>query len=391
MEKLSTKQAILLPTLTDSFLAGFSSWSGAKKFSATSVIIDSQVRGSLVAMTNITFNLNILFRFFLVIYADGFVKRGQLDLKLFRQLYWLAWITFISIEFTMFAVRPIIRGDFHYATSRGRICIMVTNIGGIEDKEEDSLQTFITKIGLVVQLVYTLRFVKRIRKYVLGQCPRNNLSSIGRYRRNVVDLRLELRCSVLGSCFPGLDYAVRMISMNQTPAFAFFVNFFLLDGLLYLFFASLFFALSRHDIPSKRVIPEKYFFFISHPPQRLEPRRSQHIVSSLPYREVCDVSESHFPHVPYVRKMVLPSNGRQYKIINYISTREADAFHQQRRNGLWSETLRREKSCHIVQVEPFHPDEATHVSGFQPSHHDLSQPCSSKCYANGRFNYFKNS
>ena len=346
-------------------------------------------------MTNITFNLNILFRFFLVIYSDGFVERGQLDLKLFRQLYWLAWLTFFSIEFTMFAVTPIIRGDFHYATSRGRICIMVTNIGDSEEKE-DSLKIFIMKFGLVVQLVYTLRFVKRIRKYVLGQCPRNILSSIGRYRRNVLNLRLEFWCSVLGSCFPGLDYTLRKVSMNQTPAFAFFVNFVLLDGLLYLFFVSLFFALSRHDVPSKEVILENYFFYVSHP-QQLEPRRSSHIVSSSPLQGVSEVSESPFPYIPFVRKVVLPAKGRQYKVMNYVSTRDADR--QPGKNGLWSETSRREKidkRCRLVQVEPFHPVR----SGFNDaartysSQDDLSKPCSSSSKTfdvNGRFNYFKKS
>ena len=94
--------------------------------------------------------------------------------------------------------------------------------------------------------------------------------------------------------------------MNQTPAFAFFVNFVLLDGLLYLFFVSLVFALSRHDVPSKGVIQENYFFYVSRP-QQLEPRRSRHNVQSL----TLDVRESLFPYIPYVWKIVQPSKGRQ--------------------------------------------------------------------------------
>ena len=344
-----------------------------------------------MGVTNITFNLNIGFRFFLVLHSDGFVKRGKLHLKLFRQLYWLAWATFVSITITVFAVRPMIRGDFHYATSRGRICIMVTNISGTEDNEEDTLQMFIIKFIAVVQLVYTLRFVRRIRKYVLGQCPRNILSSIGRYPRNVVNLRLEFWCSVLGSCFPSLDYAVRRISMNQTPAFAFFVNFVLLDGLLYLFFVGLFFALSRNEVPSKRVTPENYFIHVS-PPQQLEPRRSGHIASSslTLHKEVSNVSESPFPHIPYVRKIVLPTKGRQYKVINYVSTREADAVQRPGRSGVWSETSRREKKYKSVKVEPFQPD----FNDVVRTQSSLSKPCSSSTktfYVNGRFNYFKNS
>ena len=46
----------------------------------------------LIVMMNITFNLNVAARFFIVIYAHDFVKNSQLDLKLFRQIYWLAWV-----------------------------------------------------------------------------------------------------------------------------------------------------------------------------------------------------------------------------------------------------------------------------------------------------------
>ena len=141
-------------------------------------------------IANITFNLNIAFRFFLVIYADGFVKKGQLDLKLFRQLYWLAWFGFISIELTMLPITPMIKGDFHYATSRGRICIMVRNLDDVQN-QEDSLQMYIMKFGLVVQLLYTLSFVRRIRKYVLRQCPGKKLSSIGRSEEMVASLSLK--------------------------------------------------------------------------------------------------------------------------------------------------------------------------------------------------------
>ena len=70
----------------------------------------------MVAVANITFNLNILFRFFLVLHADGFVKRGQLNLKLFRQLYWLAWTTFVTIEVIVFAAPPFSRETFSIQT-----------------------------------------------------------------------------------------------------------------------------------------------------------------------------------------------------------------------------------------------------------------------------------
>ena len=45
---------------------------------------------------NITFNLNVAARFFIVIFAHDFVKNGQVDLKLFHQIYWLAWMVIVG-------------------------------------------------------------------------------------------------------------------------------------------------------------------------------------------------------------------------------------------------------------------------------------------------------
>ena len=358
------------------------------------MIINLQARGSLTIVTNITFSLNIGCRFFLVIFADGFVKNGHLDLKLFRQLYWLAWFSFTSIEFTIFAVAPIIKGEFLLATSRGRICILVTNVDGSEDEEEE-VQMFIMKFVLVLQLVYAIRFVKRIRKYVLGQCPGRKLSSIGKYRRNVVNLGCEFWCSVLGSCFPGIDYAVRKISMNQNPEFAFLINFVLVDSAFYLFFVALFFAQSRDNIPSRKLISDKYFFYISLP-KHLEPRRSCQIEPSLALQGVpTNVSDSNF--FPLLRRTVLTPEGRRYNITNYVSTREADVLQQR----LCLETRAKRKKL-IIEVQPLcsalicssksagpvHLDENTKAVWSQDH---LSHSCSSKktFHAKGRFNYLK--
>ena len=67
------------------------------------------MRSVLIVMMNITFNLNVaarfffvannqdlirmtFFRFFIVAYAHDFVKNGQFEIRLFHQIYWLAWM-----------------------------------------------------------------------------------------------------------------------------------------------------------------------------------------------------------------------------------------------------------------------------------------------------------
>ena len=231
---------------------------------------------------------------------------------------------------------------------------MAGNLDDVQEKE-DSLQMYIMKFGLVVQLLYTLSFVRRIRKYVLGQCPGNNLSSIGRYRRNVVDLRWEFWCSVLGSSFPGLDYVVRKISMTQTPKFAFFVNFVLLDSMLYLFFIIFFFSVSRLPIPSKKKAQQKCSFYVFPQPQEyLEPRRSEQIKPSLVLKKVINVGEHQFfPKILLVREVFLSEDKRQHRVTNYVSTRKNDAF-RQRRHGFWLETSNIDKIFKIdktIQID----------------------------------------
>ena len=69
-------------------------------------LIYLQVRSVMIVMMNITFNLNVaarfffvariiritFFRFFIVAYAHDFVKNGQFEIRLFHQIYWLAWM-----------------------------------------------------------------------------------------------------------------------------------------------------------------------------------------------------------------------------------------------------------------------------------------------------------
>ena len=59
-----------------------------------------QVRSVLIVMMNITFNLNVAARFFIVAYAHDFVKNGQFEVRLFHQIYWLAWMARVGKNWT---------------------------------------------------------------------------------------------------------------------------------------------------------------------------------------------------------------------------------------------------------------------------------------------------
>ena len=75
----------------------------------TDVKHDLQVRSVLGVMLNITFNLNVAARFFLITYGHDFVKRGQFQLKLYHQIYWLAWMDTVGKKMQQFSLfRPAV-------------------------------------------------------------------------------------------------------------------------------------------------------------------------------------------------------------------------------------------------------------------------------------------
>ena len=55
-------------------------------------------------MLNITFNFNVAARFFLITYGLDFVKKGQLQLKLYHQIYWIAWMDTVGKKMQQFSL-----------------------------------------------------------------------------------------------------------------------------------------------------------------------------------------------------------------------------------------------------------------------------------------------
>ena len=84
----------------------------------------SQVHHLLTAILLVTFFLNVVFRFFLVLYSEGFLEKGSLNLKLFKQLYWLSWVALVLLGLIPFAITPIMLGNFPTQDSyRKQVCL----------------------------------------------------------------------------------------------------------------------------------------------------------------------------------------------------------------------------------------------------------------------------
>ena len=187
-------------------------------------------------------------------------------------IFRLAWLAFVTIALTPHPITPIIKGGFPQNTFRGQVCLLQEKIENNLTDEENFTKGFLERVLLVVQIIYTLRFVLQVNRFVAGQCPGGKLSSIGKYRRNVLGMQSTFWAALCGSAFPLLDYFVRFLSRSLSKWQAFYVNFIILDGIVYLAFVSILVVAQLQSIPSIRETPRRTVFYVSKP-ERLEPRR----------------------------------------------------------------------------------------------------------------------
>ena len=231
-----------------------------------------QVQILLIAIFVVTFFLNVVFRFFLVLYAQGFVKKGTLEVKLLKRIYWLQWFVLVIIGQIPFAIEPIVTGDFprgNIGQYRAELCLgFVTS-----DNENINESLFLQpQFEMLIMAFYMVRFFHRVKKYISGQCPGGKISSIGKYQRNVIELNTTYIIALILHCFTFLIKFLRQLTQNLDQSNAFLVNFIFLDSFIYLLSCCIFLYVRRQDIPDRKDATDNVEFYVTKV-QVLQPRR----------------------------------------------------------------------------------------------------------------------
>ena len=246
----------------------------------------------LNAILLVTFFLNILFRFFLVLHAEGLFWKGSLNLKLFKQLYWLLWVALVLLGLIPFAITPIMLGNFPTQNSyRKHLCLGVL----VYEKNEKEKGPLGTRIIMAIMVFYVLRFVRKIKSFVQGQCPGGKMCSVGKFRRNVLGLPSTSFVALILQCFFfGLTF-VRELTQDLDNSKAFFVNFVVFDSLVYLLAFGVFMFARNDDIPSRKDSAKGVNFYVSKV-EVLQPRRPWYFnlpdqVDSLSLQDNFDIQE----------------------------------------------------------------------------------------------------
>lgn len=230
-----------------------------------------QIRYTMAYFFSHTAFFGFQWRTFLIFYAPGFVEKGHLNLKLFSQLYWIVFASFLAINYFYFPLSWLLRGDFPGQSTTARICTFVPLDA---EKSEDVLKrNGIQMAGSFVKTFWILYQSHKVHKFLKGICPNKKMSCIGKYQRNAVDLRITALVSITWNMIAVMDVAIIFISIkfDLSPK-----TVSIIDSIIFVFvmeagLSSFTLVLARRGLPPPSPAPASKL--PDPPPRVLEPRR----------------------------------------------------------------------------------------------------------------------
>ena len=257
-------------------------------------------RNTIAYVYGVILFFSVSFRFILVVHSEkGLVKNGRLNLVLFRQLFWVAVCPFLAISHVISPLSSLLKGTFPSDSQAGRICLLESSQGSMKGSQ-------IQAAFQLIMMCFTVYNNWRVKMFLSKKCPRNTLSCIGKFKRNVLSFK-QTTVWVLFLCFSGLSsLLVFLLASFILESLSTEQMFWIWNIRSFLCFEGLHFVLPLFlKIPSNVEITRPFFITKS---KRLEPRRPLHIQQGSQY-----ISSK--PHV------LEPINENiSYKCITYCKT-----------------------------------------------------------------------
>ena len=247
--------------------------------------INNSVPTFIVVFFANTMFFSSLWRSFLIIHAQGFILNGQLNLKLFRQLYWI--ITTIFIFNGCNGDQPMyLSGKFPEDLVRGKICLLMPINNERERKKHQTVIFGVLITFGFIATVYVLYLAVRSKRAIKTQCTGKSMSFMGSYRRNMINFRETTIWSIVWciNCIFYPVYIELMEGLDLSPRTAFFIDTFYYVFLLQINSLSLVFILSSRHMPNGGKGTPKPSQFYVQAPLVLTPRRPAQPLSSLPFQ-----------------------------------------------------------------------------------------------------------
>ena len=243
--------------------------------------------GYAAILFSISTFFSVLWRSFLVLHAQGFIRNGQVNLQLFSQLYWVIAISFFCLGLIPNQVLHL-KGTFPKYSVRGQICLLTPLDDETREKGDGKVASGLFLAFGLNALLFVFYLSSRSKRLIKGMSPRSKMSCIGLYPRNFLDYKETLALSIAWSTFAMLYGVIIELFkyFNLSPGHAFFIDTFYYIFVCEMVTLSIVFALSYRDIPVFTK-PKKIRHFYVHRPTNLVPRRPPQLQqlsqSSLPH------------------------------------------------------------------------------------------------------------
>ena len=203
---------------------------------------------------------SLIFRTFMVLYAQGFIYNGKIHLRLFHQLYWLNVIIYSLIAFGMFPLPLLIKGEFPNESTSGKVCLQIQ----LEHTED-----ILKKNGIGIFTFFSATFImfyfkSKVNRYIKGVCPNQKMSCIGKYKRNFLNYNQDMMHAFAWQTISVLDICVLPLysNYNLSPTLVSYVDVLTLVLIkeIWLLLTSLVWA--NREIPVSNEVPRRIKFYV---------------------------------------------------------------------------------------------------------------------------------
>ena len=110
------------------------------------------------------------FRFILVIHAEGLVRNGRPNLKLFSQLFWLLTGTFLIENQILTFPRLLLNGQYPQESTGATICLLLS-LNNIDD-EKLKRNNLMMCMMMFIAIFFLFYFYLRSKRFMTKFCPK---------------------------------------------------------------------------------------------------------------------------------------------------------------------------------------------------------------------------
>ena len=221
--------------------------------------INIQTRCILAIFSKNMFFFSFIWRSFLILYGEGFIRNGMTNIRLFEQLFWIITIAFMTVAYCVFPGKMLISGTFPNNSAMGTCLFLPMDDQISTDNTKIDGVVFASGFNMIMFVMYLYLKSKRLLK--------SKTSLVGRFRRNAVDYKEAALMSVAWSFFPILEIVLNFVFryLNITSPALFKATQFMWVFMFEIVFLAFTSKIGFQEMPFESVPSRNIPFYVSSP------------------------------------------------------------------------------------------------------------------------------